>query len=268
MKVDSFIDSHNHIYSNFTLDEMELVLKTYNIRLCIVSDVTSGVDNPKDIRTASQTIEANMGVYNSIKTREFLKGQFYFDCRFDVASTELFKFLLNNRDVFVGIKIHSHISQTPADSHILDDILNFAQANKLPVMFHTDSSDLCGLPAMQNVIDRFPHLILVLGHCFLDVPVEDVCKFLMKNKQVFGETSWASVDKVMELLNVISSERLMFGTDAPVDGELGRGTPLEFERSCFKWYNPLFEKLKQLSDKDYNNFMVNTALEVYGLKIR
>ena len=266
MKLNQFIDAHNHLYDGFTLDEMKSVYDSYQINLGIVSDLTGGSQtNSLGLRTPEQTIQANQSVYQAVQNTSFLKGQFFFDCRYDVASQELFDYLLENRDTFIGIKIHNPISQTAANKPVWDGILGFAQENHIPVMFHTDYTDLCGITQMQDVIDRFPELIVILGHSFLDVPAQDVIAFMKKNPKVIGEISWAKEEKVMELIQAIPSERLMFGTDAPVDGELGRGIPLDPERANFKWYCPLLERLKELPDEDYNNLMRYTGEKVYGL---
>lgn len=260
MRYNTFIDSHNHIWDNFTLDEMELVLAKYNIDMCIISDLTGG---KKSTRNTMDTIKANEGALNAYKNSKQIKCHFFFDTKYDKFTSELGEYLLENRDIFVGIKIHSHISSTPANSELLYDILDFAEKNKFPVMFHTDESNICGIKEMQDVVDKFPDLVLVLGHAFLNVDTSDVIEFMLKNNKVCADTSWAETEKVISLLKTIPSERLMFGTDAPVDGELGRGEPLDKERCNFKWYNPLFEALNEIADDDFNNFMRNTAINVY-----
>lgn len=266
MRYNTFIDSHNHIWDNFTLDEMELVLKKYNIDMCIISDLTGGnINKNNKMRTSLDTINANEGALSAYKNSKFIKCQFFFDSRYDKFTNELGEYLLKNRDIFVAIKIHNLISNSPANSELLYDILNFAEKNKFPVMFHTDSVNLCGVKEMQAVVDKYPDLILVLGHAFLNVDTKTVIEFMIKNNKVYADTSWAETEKVIGLLKSIPSERLMFGTDAPVDGELGRGEPLDKERCNFKWYNPLFEALKDIPDDDFNNFMRNTAVNVYKI---
>jgi uncharacterized protein (TIGR03086 family) len=122
-------------------------------------------------------------------------------------------------DGAVGLKLHPSYDEYPADSPGLDPYLALAADAGAPVCVHTgpgpSDPDL-----IRKLAERYPQVPFVLYHTFLGLPEgrRRAARHAQELDNLYLETSWCSSDEVLRLLDEVGPERVLFGSDAAVDG--------------------------------------------------
>lgn len=127
-----------------------------------------------------------------------------------------------------GLKLHPVIQKARADS---PEMLNAVEAfapHGLPVLIHTgvssyyfgqekatrQKSEYGEIEPIRNLMAAFPQVNFIAGHSGLyDIP--DVLELLPGLKNVYAETSFQSVGKVLKLVKAFGPERVVMGSDWP-----------------------------------------------------
>lgn len=119
----------------------------------------------------------------------------------------------------VGLKLHPSHDGYPADAPGLDPYLEVAAEAGVPVTVHSapgpSDPDLIRRPA-----ERFPTVPFVLYHTFLGPPEgrRRAARHARELPNLHLETSWCRSDEVLRLLDEVGPDRVLFGSDAAVDG--------------------------------------------------
>jgi predicted TIM-barrel fold metal-dependent hydrolase len=121
---------------------------------------------------------------------------------------------------YVGLKLHPAFDRFDADDPRLDRFVALVQARRLPVAIHSapgrSDPDL-----IRNLAERFPDVTIVLYHTYLG-PAEGrhrAARHARDQPNLILETSWCASDEVCRLVDEVGPDRVMFGSDAAVDGE-------------------------------------------------
>lgn len=134
-----------------------------------------------------------------------------------------------------GIKLHCHVQRLPADAPALDEIYAEAQSAGRPVVIHAgrepsspgygvDTRVLCGVTQVQQVLQRFPRLKLVVPHLGAD-EFEPYAALLDTHENLWLDTTmavsgyFAGVFGVDEAAGLRVAQRhprrLLYGSDFP-----------------------------------------------------
>jgi hypothetical protein len=129
-------------------------------------------------------------------------------------------------DGAVGLKMHPAYDDYPADAPGLDPVLEVAAETGVPVTVHSGPGH-SDPDRIRRLAERFPGVPFVLYHTFLGFPEgrRRAARHAQQLPNLYLETSWCRSAEVVRLIDEVGERRVMFGSDAAVDG------PLHFVRS-------------------------------------
>ncbi|MGY1710464.1 TIGR03086 family metal-binding protein [Geodermatophilus sp. SYSU D00758] len=169
-------------------------------------------------------------------------------------------------DGAVGLKLHPSYDEYPADTPALDPFLRVAAEAGVPVTVHTapgpSDPDL-----IRRLAERFPTVPVVLYHTFLGLPEgrRRAARHARELPNLHLETSWCRSDEVRRLIDEVGPERVLFGSDAAVDG------PAHFVRTppnieLTENYNAALLRLARLLEPAVlRAFLENNTRRLFGL---
>lgn len=118
---------------------------------------------------------------------------------------------------FVGVKLHPSAHEYSLTSPEAEAVLDFCEANRVPVLTHSAEDDArCGPQAIAAVAQRHPGLALIVGHAclFSSREVVDVAE---EHPNVYLELSVNyEAGKLEDTIQRLGCERLLFGSDVPL----------------------------------------------------
>jgi hypothetical protein len=120
---------------------------------------------------------------------------------------------------FIGLKLHPTVDDYRADDSDLDPYLEIAAEVGCPVACHSAPGD-ADPDHIRRLAERFPTVPVILYHTYLG-PQEGrrrASQHVGEQPNLYLETSWCRWREVVRLVEEASSERVLFGSDASVDG--------------------------------------------------
>lgn len=115
---------------------------------------------------------------------------------------------------FKGLKLHPVSQQFELDAPAALDIFERAASRDLPVIIHAGFAMERIVEPLLRAFERAPELRLIIGHAAMIEVVEAVRAFGELENVIF-ETSVASAHDIYVLLEMISPEKVAFGSDIP-----------------------------------------------------
>lgn len=122
-------------------------------------------------------------------------------------------------DGFIGIKLHPTVDDYRADDHDLDQYLEIAAEIGCPVACHSAPGD-ADPDHIRRLAERFPTVPVILYHTYLG-PTEGrrrAAQHIREQHNLYLESSWCGWREVLQLVEETNTERMLFGSDASVDG--------------------------------------------------
>ena len=222
----TIIDTHMHFGDTpfFHMPEEAVLLakNEYNIDMAILSNVAccefDAQMSPRGEAQSAGQIRLNEETVRFVERNEGFLGQFWIMPHFQKLTNEVCDFILAHRDSFRGIKTHPFYSNLPiTDSRYLP-YLDFASQTGLSVAVHTAGDDKSAPWMVGNVARKFPHAAFILVHMGLCTDNQEAIEVCAQEPNVYGDTTWVPFDNVVEAVRRCGAEKILFGTDAPIDG--------------------------------------------------
>jgi hypothetical protein len=119
----------------------------------------------------------------------------------------------------VGLKLHPTLDEYRADEPMLDPYLALAAEADCPVACHSAPGD-ADPDHIRRLAERFPTVPFILYHTYLG-PAEGrrrAAAHVREQPNLYLETSWCSWRTVLWLVEEVGPDRVLFGSDAAVDG--------------------------------------------------
>ena len=210
------IDVHTHlIYTDeqYYKDQMDILRMRYGVDRAIVSTLLSYEPSEEEVTAC------NDATYQYMQERpDYISGLCYLSPRHSNAVAELNKRLDQG---FVGVKLWV---STLCDDALVDPIAQVCTQRNVPVLIHTFYKAVGQLPYesrgehVANLARRFPELKLVMAHlgasAFRELPpVKD-----LPNVYVDFSGSICHADALPYAIELLGSNRIMFGSDSPIIG--------------------------------------------------
>jgi len=203
MRGKGIIDTHGHLgewffpIPRYSLDEVDAILARYDIELCIFSSALAVMH---DFR------EGNAWLKHAIAGRQRMAGYVTINPHYpDESRADLDAYLpLPN---FLGVKYHTHYTNSRADSPLALKLLEDVQQRGVPILLHASAGQIA------NVAKALPDLRLIMPHFTLLAGPEASLLAGLPNVWVdFSGTDshWGRVSEAVELLG---HQRVLFGSD-------------------------------------------------------
>lgn len=265
------IDTHTHIGSMLTFDMKEshilYMMQQYNIDHCIISNIECATHDHKQRRIPRIFCKNHLKTnQRAIKFARENKGRvsvaLWVEPREDVAPID--RLICDNRDVITAIKFHPYHSKLRFDCEEIDRYIKLAQKYSLPVVTHTGSGECDDVKLVYKVAEKHPDVNFVMVHMGLGTDNSEAIELINKLPNLYGDTTWVSIESTLKFLQVCGDDKIVFGSDAPIDGkdtylDNGKG-----ERSLYQAY---FNEFKDMvPGSTYSKIMYKNAQKLFNIK--
>lgn len=265
------IDTHTHIGTmlNFDMREEHItyMMKQYSIDHCIVSNSECAThdhhQNPIPKEFIKNHIDTNARV---IKFARENKGKIsvalWVNPREDVSTIE--PLIKENSDIIKAIKFHPFHSKLRFDSEEIDRYIKLAQKYRLPVVTHTGDGECDDVRLVYEVAKKYPQVNFVMVHMGLGTDNKEATKLISQLPNLYGDTTWVSVESTLRFLEICGDEKIVFGSDAPIDG---KDTYLDNGKGDRSLYQSYFNEFKDMVSPDtYQKIMYKNAQKLFNIK--
>jgi predicted TIM-barrel fold metal-dependent hydrolase len=99
----------------------------------------------------------------------------------------------------------------------------------------------------------------VAAHCQLCSDNSAAFEVMKTTPNIYGDTAWVNMKFARKILTKIGPDRIMFGTDNPIDGVDTLGNPM---------YHDYFVNRLRLPAHVYHNLMARNAMKVFGIHLK
>ena len=125
------------------------------------------------------------------------------------------RFMLHSKIHWEGVKMHWYAHREWFYNHRLtNDAISIAKKLNVPVLLHTGEDRVCSPFSFQPLIKNNPDLTFVLAH---GRPLDETIRILLEYPNTMTDTAFMPVDDVNRLVEVGLEDRVLFGTDAPIN---------------------------------------------------
>ncbi|MDY6429768.1 MAG: amidohydrolase family protein [Bacilli bacterium] len=258
------IDTHVHFssYPNIKDNYKALlnISKKYNIDFSLISSVdVASYPNEGMPDYKKTTLEGALDILPLVKKypKKFGLAIWFAPTR-EVPTLELIDFIRKNRKYIYALKFHPFMERLEISNKLLGPWLILARQEKLPVLVHTAADIYSDIKNVEIAAKDHPKVVFIAAHCQLMGDNMDSYDIIKNNPNIYADTAWVPASFAEKVIKEISPDKLMFGSDSPVDGVDTLGN---------KMYKPYFEHSLNITDDEYQKLMYLNAKEVYKIKI-
>ena len=264
LTINSFIiDSHAHIGKilKFNMKE-EYILNSmtkYNISFSLVSNGESAEYDQNQIllsenQTISQIKSAKRAVEFAKKYPNKIGALIWIKPITERCDSEFISYIKENRKFIYGFKIHAFHSKISANDIRLEKYYSLAEELGLPVVVHSDKTKEGNPLNIYNAAKRHKKINFVIVHMGLGTDHKNSFKYISKLDNLYGDTTRVSYTDIIEAVKICGSEKILFGTDNPMNS--------------LDVYQPFFSNLKSLlKNEDYENIMYKNAKRLFKINL-
>ena len=264
LAINSFIiDSHAHIGKilKFNMKE-EYILNSmtkYNISFSLVSNGESAEYDQNQIllsenQTISQIKSAKRAVEFAKKYPNKIGALIWIKPITERCDSEFISYIKENRKFIYGFKIHAFHSKISANDIRLEKYYSLAEELGLPVVVHSDKTKEGNPLNIYNAAKRHKKINFVIVHMGLGTDHKNSFKYISKLDNLYGDTTRVSYTDIIEAVKICGSEKILFGTDNPMNS--------------LDVYQPFFSNLKSLlKNEDYENIMYKNAKRLFKIHL-
>ena len=266
------IDTHLHFSNNIIFsmpisDLIELIHK-YDVRYAIVSNANgTELDHqqnlvPLEFQTSQidvlkESIELAKMDPNRIGIAPWIKPYT------ERCDDEFIRVFEANIQYIKAIKLHSYHSNIAITDEVMKPYIDLARKHHLPFVIHTGGCEKARCIHVKDAALKYPDINFVMVHLDLGSDHQEALEVLGMADNLYGDTTWVPLETTLEVIKRYGSRKIIFGSDAPIDGVDTYHTNKFGEDSLYLdyWY-----KLPNLiSKEDYENIMYKNAINIFNL---
>lgn len=267
------IDSHAHIGNllilNLSVRKVLYSMERYAVDFSLVSSIESteyyseGKRLPWPLRRTQYRV-CKKTIRAAKRHPDKLGALLWLQIDRCVPNERLCRLIEKNRRYIYGVKIHPYRSETAPDEPKLEPVYELARRFGLPVVSHTGNIEKARTLYLYNAAKAHPDIDFVAVHMDLDSDCNEAMELIAKLPNLYGDTTWVSYETTVRAIKKCGSEKILFGTDNPIDGKDHMLYNRAGQRSFCQGY---FNELKDLiSKEDYDNLMYKNAQRLFGIK--
>ncbi len=268
------IDSHVHIGGEqlgFHMSEDMVIemIRKYGVSYVILSNCDCAeLDHSQKQLPQELQISQAEGLRRCLvfadKYPEYIGVAPFIKPRTEGLTEEFSTMVKQNREQIKAIKLHPyHSNCSPTDLRVLP-YLELAQEIGVPVVCHTGGCEAARPYHVYEAAKLFPNISFVMVHMGLGTDHREAFELLGKQENLYGDTTWVPVGVTLEAMERYGSQKMLFGTDAPIDGVHTYDTDLDGNPSMYQAY---FKALPdKLSQEAYENLMWKNAARLFKIR--
>lgn len=268
------IDTHAHIGTilNFDMTTEQIIysMKKYGVDFSLMSNIEA-VENDHQGNPVPERFQKSQNALlesTIAQARRFPKKLgvlAWMKCRQETPDSETERLIAENRDIVYGIKLHPFHSRVAPDDARLKPVYRLARKYGLPVVSHTGGCEEAMSRRLYNAAKANPDIDFVMVHMDLGTDNSEAVSLLPELENLYGDTTWVSVKSTLKAVRSCGSEKILFGTDNPIDG---RDTLLRNKTGDRSLYQEYFNEFREMvSKEDYDNIMFKNAERIFGIRL-
>lgn len=267
------IDTHVHIGGNvvnYQMTESDVIyaMNTYKIDKAIVSNADSV---EADVCHNLLSSEVQTSQYNSlVRVVNFARdypNRVYISVWVKPNTHQMtkpfFDLIDRNMDIVKAIKFHPFYSALRFDDNKVRPYLDVAQRLNIPVIVHSANDGFSNIAYIEKMAAEYVDVKFVLAHLGLESDHNEAIAACSRQQNLYADTAWVDTQSTKRFVAACGSERIFFGSDAPIDGPDTYAHNKVGQRSLYQEY--FFDLPKEMSTLDYENIMFRNAQRIYGL---
>ena len=179
----------------------------------------------------------------------------------EVITEDFENLIKDNLDIIKAIKLHPYHSKTsPVDEKCIP-YLELANRYGLPVVAHTGTSEYDTPQKLYEAALMYPNIDFVMVHMGLGSDNSLALDLLGKADNLYGDTAWVPTATTIEAIRRYGSHKMIFGTDAPIDG---LDTYLTNTNGDISLYQDYLNNLpSKISEDEYKDLMYRNAMRIF-----
>lgn len=183
----------------------------------------------------------------------------------ETIDDEFIRILEENIDIVKGIKFHAHNSNLRTDSPLMEPYIELAEKYKLPIAIHTGGVEAASPVYVYNAALKHPNVNFIMVHMELGSDNMRAIELASKVPNLYSDTSWVPVSSSLKFIEKCGDDRLVFGSDAPIDGVDTYARNPYGEPSLYLQYFNDFKNM--VSPETYDKIMYKNAIKLFNLDI-
>lgn len=260
------VDSHVHLASWPTIKsckaKITYSMRKYGIDYALISHADASEFNDDDTLRLPEksTLQCLKEVIEYVKESPKTRGAalWFRPVRENGPSEELKAYVDANIQYIKAFKYHPWESKLPVSSPKLKPWLEWERSLNLPLIVHTAADKYSDVAFLEKAAKKYPDLKFVAAHIQLCSDNEKGVEILMRNPNIYGDTAWVRMEVTDFLLRNCSPDKVMFGTDNPIDGPNTYANPM---------INDYFINKTKLPKDLYERLMYKNAIQFFKLDL-
>ena len=155
-----------------------------------------------------------------------------------------------------GLKMHPYCSRMRIDDKKVEPYLALAEELHLPILVHTAIDDYSSILHLETVAQRHPDLTFIAAHMELYTDHDCAIEVMKRNPNIYCDTAWVEMKDAARAIEEVGKERVLFGSDAPLDGETTLDEPI---------YQNYFSNSEGLDEESYALLMGGNAKRIFKI---
>ena len=267
------IDTHVHIGTMIGFDmqpaDVLFSMDRYGIGFSLISDIEAAEFDHRGVPVPASLCKPQNEIFREtlLFAREYpdrIGAAPWLRIANELPDGEFVSLLKENRALVYAFKLHPFHSRTAPDDERLEPVYRLAAEYDLPIVSHTGGCEQARSLHLYNAALKHPELNFVMVHMDLGTDNREALELLGKLPNLYGDTTWVPVSTTLTAIRRWGSEKMLFGSDNPVDGP---DTYLHNRTGDRSLYQQYFNEFRDaVSAEDYDNVMFRNAMRIFRIK--